>query len=71
MRELLISQTVGGDALDGLEERRLGEVGGPLPHRREHLANELSEARHPGLNHGLGSFSEARRGAIGVEREWK
>ena len=71
MRELLIGQTVGGDPLDGLEERRVGKVGGPPPHRRKQLTHELGKTPLPGLSHRIGGIARARDGAIGIQREGK
>lgn len=69
MRELLISQTVGGNPLDGLVEGALGKVGGGASHHRQQLAHELREAVRPGLGHGIRCVSDALHRAIGKERQ--
>ena len=69
MRELLIGQTVGGNPLDGLTERRVGEPRGAPTHRREQLTHELGKTLLPGDGHGVGGILEARRRAIGIRRE--
>jgi hypothetical protein len=69
MRELLIGQSVGSDPLDGLEERRLGEVGGTPPHRREQFTHELGKPLRPGFGHGVGGVLKARHRAVGIQRK--
>ena len=69
MRELLISETVGGDPLDGLVEGALGQVGGGASHHRQQLAHELGETLLPARGHGIGRVSDAQRRASGIKRQ--